>query len=138
MDQSPELTIGSDIGEIPKISAMLEEGMHAYGFSDEDVLDTQLAVEEAIINIISHGYKKQGGWITVSCKVGPNHIEIQITDAAPQFDPLSIPEPELDSTIEDREIGGLGVFLIRQLMDDCSYRYENGRNILVLVKRRKF
>jgi anti-sigma regulatory factor (Ser/Thr protein kinase) len=61
---------------------------------------------------------------------------IQVTDSAPAFDPLSLPDPELDGDIEDRKIGGLGIYLVRQVMDTISYRYENGKNILTLEKRR--
>ncbi|MDD1695894.1 MAG: cache domain-containing protein [Methanoregula sp.] len=135
MDQSFELKISTDIREIPKISALLDERMHTYGFDSEEILDTQLAVEESVTNVINHGYKKPGGEIIVSCRISPDRIEVQITDAAPRFDPLAVPEPELDSSIEEREIGGLGVFLIRKVMDETSYRYESGKNILVLIKR---
>jgi serine/threonine-protein kinase RsbW len=136
MDQSSEISIGSDIAEIPEISARLETAMRLHGFSDEDILDTQLAVEEAITNVIVHGYNGPGEIITVSIQASPNRVEIQITDSAPRFDPLSLPEPDLDSDVEDRQIGGLGVYLIRQVMDEISYRYEKGNNILVLIKKR--
>jgi polar amino acid transport system substrate-binding protein len=135
MDQSFELRISTDSGEIPKISALLDERMQRYGFDNEEILDTQLAVEEAVTNVISHGYKKAGGEIVVTFRISPDRVEVQIMDAAPRFDPLSVPEPELDSSIEEREIGGLGVFLIRNVMDETSYRYESGKNILVLIKR---
>jgi serine/threonine-protein kinase RsbW len=136
MDQSFEMTIESDSSEIPAVSASLEAIMHAHGFSTDDILDTQLAVEEVITNIIDHGYKNACGEIIISCRINLNQAEIQIKDTAPRFDPLSLPEPELDGTIQDRKIGGLGVFLIRQVMDEIAYRYENGRNILVLIKRK--
>ena len=136
MDPSSELTIGSDIEEIPKVSAFLDERMHAFGYGEDEILDTQLAVEEAVTNVVVHGYKKPGGEIIVSCRISDDRIEVRITDAAPRFDPLAVPEPELDSTIEDREVGGLGIYLIRQLMDEVSYRYENGKNILVLMKKK--
>ena len=136
MDQLFEMTIGSDIAEIPEISARLEAGMQRYGFRAEDILDTQLAVEEAVTNVIFHGYRKTGGKIGVTCRISSSRVEVQIADSAPRFDPLSIPEPELDASIEDRKVGGLGVYLIRRVMDEISYRYENGKNILVLIKRR--
>jgi len=136
MDQSFELTIGSDIEKIPLVSARLEDTMEAYGFSPEEILDTQLAVEEVITNVIVHGYKKTGHEIHLSCRFTGDHIEINVADSAPRFDPLSIPEPELDADIDERRIGGLGIYLVRQVMDTVSYRYENGRNILTLEKRR--
>lgn len=110
--------------------------MHANGFSNEDILDTQLAAEEIITNIINHGYKNACGEIIISCRINLVQAEVQVRDNAPRFDPLSLPEPKLDGTIEDRKIGGLGVFLVRQVMDEISYRYENRQNILVMIKRK--
>ena len=136
MDQQFGITIGSDIAEIPEVSAWLEEVMQASGFSEEAILDTQLAVEEAITNVIVHGYKKPGGEVSITCHISSDCLEVEIADTAPRFDPLSIPEPNIESSIDQRSIGGLGVFLIRQVMDGVSYRYENGKNILVLTKRR--
>ena len=136
MDTPFELTIGSDIMEIPAVSGELEKAMHTHGFSTEDILDTQLAVEEAITNVIIHGYGRPDGAIGVSCRISRNLVEIQITDTAPPFDPLSLPDPDLDGAVEERRIGGLGVYLIRQVMDEIAYRYEEGKNILVLVKKR--
>ena len=136
MDQSFEITIGSDIAEIPAILALLEAAMHAHGFKIDDILDTQLAVEEVITNIIVHGYKKAGGEIIISCWINPSNLEVRIMDSAPRFDPLSIPNPKLDGAIEERKIGGLGVHLVREVMDKVVYQYENGKNILVLIKQR--
>jgi len=129
-------TIPSDINEIPAISRALETLMQANGFPEDDILDTQLAVEEAITNIIEHGYGKEGGGITVSCHADPGIIEVQLEDRAVPFDPLTLPEPDLVSEVGDRKIGGLGIFLIRQVMDDIRYRFEEGKNILLLTKRK--
>jgi serine/threonine-protein kinase RsbW len=137
MDPSFELTLGSEIGEIPIVSARLDETMGAYGFQPEEILDTQLAVEEVITNIIIHGYKQPGCRIHISCQFTGNHVLIRITDSAPRFDPLSLPEPELDADIDDRKIGGLGIYLVRQVMDEVSYAYRDGRNILTMEKWKK-
>jgi serine/threonine-protein kinase RsbW len=136
MDQSFEMTIGSDIEEIPAVSARFEGAMKEHGFYPEEILDTQLAVEEVITNIILHGYEETGGEIQISCTITSQRIGIRVTDSAPPFDPLSIPEPDLEENMEDRKIGGLGVYLLRQVMDEISYRYEDGKNILTMVKMR--
>ena len=136
MDQQFGMIIGSDIAEIPEVSAWLEEVMRGSGFTEEAILDTQLAVEEAITNVIVHGYKEPGGEVEITSHVNSDRVKVEIADTAPRFDPLSMPEPDLDGSIEERRIGGLGVFLIRQVMDGVSYRYENGKNILVLIKNR--
>jgi anti-sigma regulatory factor (Ser/Thr protein kinase) len=131
-----ELVIGSEILDIPVVINRLDAAMQADGFSAEEILDTQLALEEAIVNVIVHGYGKPGEQIVVSCDINAARLEIRIADTAPPFDPLSVPAPELETTLEGREPGGLGVFLIRKLMDDVCYRYENGWNILTLSKQR--
>jgi serine/threonine-protein kinase RsbW len=136
MDQSFEMRIGSDIGEIPAVSERLEEEMASYRFGASEILDTQLAVEEVITNIIVHGYKKAGCTIHLSGRFTGNRIEIRIADSAPPFNPLSVSEPELDGDIDKRGIGGLGIYLVRQVMDELSYQYEDGNNVLTLVKRR--
>ncbi|MFA4824740.1 MAG: ATP-binding protein [Methanoregula sp.] len=136
MEESLSCTIKADIQEIPKVSLALDQAMGAHGFSDEEILDTQLAVEEAITNVIVHGYEGTTGKILIICSTTGGLAEIQIEDTAPPFNPLSIPEPDITEDIEDRKIGGLGVFLIRQVMDDIIYRYEDGKNILVLRKKK--
>jgi serine/threonine-protein kinase RsbW len=136
VDQSFVLTIQSETGEIPTISSALETAMHNHAFNQEEILDTQLAVEEAITNIIMHGYKGRTGTILISCRATHGLVEVQIEDNGVPFDPLSVPEPDLTGNVEDRHIGGLGIFLIRQVMDEIVYRFENGKNILTLVKRK--
>ena len=136
MENSHSFTIDSDILEIPKVSLTLDRALRVHGFSDEEILDSQLAVEEAITNVIVHGYEGKNGEIVITCRISHGLAEVEIEDCAPPFNLLSIPEPDITKNIEDRKIGGLGVFLIRQIMDDIIYRYENGKNILVLVKKK--
>lgn len=131
-----EIAIGSDIAEIPRVSAVLEEAMQAHGFSAEEILDTQLAVEEAITNVIVHGYRKAGGKIVISLRFGTGGLHITITDSATPFDPLSLPAPDLEADVDERRIGGLGVYLIRQVMDETTYQFADGKNILTLTKKR--
>ncbi|MGD0080677.1 MAG: ATP-binding protein [Methanoregula sp.] len=136
MERSPRHLVVTEISGIAVVSSALQELMHDHSFANEDILDTQLAVEEAITNVIVHGYREQGGEIGVTCRATRGIVEVQIEDAAPPFDPLSLPEPDLTADIEERQVGGLGIFLIRQVMDEIVYRHENGKNILVLVKRK--
>jgi serine/threonine-protein kinase RsbW len=136
MDPAFAISIDSDIANIPEVSTRLEEAMQAAGFTSEAILDTQLAVEEAITNVIVHGYQGPGGKIDISCQSRDNRVEVRIIDASPRFDPRSIPEPDINAGVEERQIGGLGIYLIRQVMDAISYQYENGRNVLTLQKNK--
>jgi serine/threonine-protein kinase RsbW len=135
-DTQVSLTLPADINEIPRVSSELEALMRTHGFQDEDILDTQLAVEEGVTNIILHGYENAGGEVLVLFRASRGIVEIQLEDQGIPFNPLTLPEPDLDSDVEDRKIGGLGIFLIRQVMNDIQYRFEDGKNILVMVKRK--
>ena len=136
MDEALTCTIDADILEIPRVSLALDKAMRAHGFSEEECLYTQLAVEEAVTNVIVHGYAGNPGQILITCRTTPHLAEVQIRDSAPPFDPLSMAEPDITEEIEERQIGGLGVFLIRRVMDEILYRYEDGDNILVLIKKK--
>lgn len=64
-------------------------------------------------------------------------MTVEIADDAPAFDPLEAPDPDITASLDDRDIGGLGIFLVRRVTDAVAYRYERGRNILSLMKKRK-
>jgi serine/threonine-protein kinase RsbW len=136
MERSFELTFKAEINEIPRVSAALEQVMQVHSFSKEEILDTQLAVEEAVTNIIMHGYEGRAGEIQITCHATRGIIEIQIEDTAPLFNPLSVPDPDCTAGIQDRQLGGLGIFLIRNVMDNVMYRTDQGKNILILIKRK--
>jgi len=135
-DLPAALTITSDINEIPRVSELIESVMQGHHFPNEDILDTQLAVEEVVTNVIVHGYGNAGGEIVVALRADDRSVEIRVEDSADPFDPLTLPEPDITADIDDRKIGGLGIFLTRQVMDDIRYCYEDNRNVLILTKKR--
>ena len=94
----------------------------------------QLAGEEAIVNIFKHGYKGSEGPVIVKCTIEHGRVTLIIQDEAPFFNPLSLPPPDVDATLEDRKIGGLGVYLIRSLMDDVRYEQTEKGNCLIMEK----
>ena len=108
MSSSFVLTIRPDLDEIAGISTALEQVMKTHSFGEEEILDTQLAVEEAITNVIVHGYEGREGEIVIACRATKGIVEIQIEDKAPPFDPLSLPEPDLTASVDDRKIRGPG------------------------------
>jgi anti-sigma regulatory factor (Ser/Thr protein kinase) len=130
------ITLRSDVNEIETISSAILAAMESFAFSGEEILDTQLAVEEAVTNTIRHGYAGSPGTINIRMQISAECAEVEIDDRAPQFNPLLAPEPDITADIEERGIGGIGIYLIRKVMDKVSYRYEDGRNVLTLVKKR--
>ena len=94
-----------------------------------------LAVEEAVVNITTHGFKNSDGKIEVLCKIVEPFVIIHICDNAPAFNPLLLPSPDIEADLENRQIGGLGVHLIKSLMDEVEYRKTENGNHLTLKKR---
>lgn len=135
MDRTTTLVIPADLGEIPQVTTALDEAMRACGFSDEAIHGLQLAVEEAIANTIVHGYHGSIGDVAVAIHATHESAEVRIEDRAPPFNPLTFPEPDRVSDLDERPIGGLGIYLIRSMTDEVVYHYAAGKNILQLVKK---
>ena len=136
MDSSVALVISADLNEIGRVAAALDEAMRASAFSEGVINELQLAVEEAIVNTVVHGYGEAAGDVAVGIRVTDGAVVVRIEDRATPFDPLTVPEPDCDSDLDERGIGGLGIYLIRSLVDEVAYRHIDGKNILTLVKRR--
>ncbi|MCX5882558.1 MAG: ATP-binding protein [Deltaproteobacteria bacterium] len=104
------------------------------GFPGKRVKEIELATEEALVNIINYAYPDHSGDIKVTCTQDPSKaLIIKIEDTGIAFDIMSLKDPDISASISDREVGGLGVFLIRKLMDKVQYHRKNKKNILKLV-----
>lgn len=95
-----------------------------------------IAVEEAFVNVCHYAYPRGTGDVEVTCCFEEDSFVVEIADQGLTFDILSIPDPDTTIAISEREVGGLGVHLIRTLTDEVTSRRENGRNILRIVLRR--
>src|SRR5512145_388412 len=99
------------------------------GFSDKDVYNIQLAADEAASNIIEHAYEGvSDGLLELSCGVKGNTITIILVDHGESFDPSEVPMPDLKADLSERKIGGLGIFLMRKLMDEVRYEVKPNKN----------
>jgi serine phosphatase RsbU (regulator of sigma subunit)/putative methionine-R-sulfoxide reductase with GAF domain/anti-sigma regulatory factor (Ser/Thr protein kinase) len=107
------------------------------GLDDREVYAVQLATDEACSNIIEHGYEGvSDGLVTCICEVLPGELIITLRDRGVPFDPTAIPQPDLTVPLDERKIGGLGLFLMQNLMNEVRYgKSPDGENELVLVKR---
>jgi serine/threonine-protein kinase RsbW len=104
------------------------------GFTQKRIYDIELAMEEALVNIFNYAYRDNTGDVEVTCFIdNDKRFVMDIIDSGIPFNVLSHKEPDLTSDISERNIGGLGVFLMKKLTDDIKYRRENDKNILSLV-----
>lgn len=110
----------------------------AGGFGDKDVYNIQLAADEAASNIIEHAYEGvKNGVLEISCGMRDGAITIIMVDHGESFDPSAIPLPDLKADLSERKIGGLGIFLMRKLMDEVRYESRNTGNVLTMIKRKR-
>ena len=107
------------------------------GFSDKEIYSIQLAADEASTNIIEHAYAGvEDGKIEIDCNIFDGGLKIVMRDQGKPFDPSSVPEPNVKADLSERKIGGLGMYLMRKLMDEVSYESSAERgNVLTMVKR---
>ena len=104
------------------------------GYSEERIKQIELAMEEALVNVCRYAYPGACGDVEVLCRKADDKIVVDIIDTGVPFNPESVPDPELgSSSVCSRNLGGLGCFLIRKMVDEIHYRRENNKNILTLV-----
>ena len=120
----------------------LQEQVTAFGeaqnWPPDMSFQVELALEEICVNIVNYGFEGDGDNHAIEIVVDsePDSLTMEIIDNGRAFDPLTeTPEPDLDSAVSDRPIGGLGVHLVKSFMDELLYRREDGRNHLKMVKR---
>ena len=105
------------------------------GVTAEILYDIQLAVDEACTNIISHGYADlDPGSIILDLETAPKNLTITLTDFGHSFEPSSAPMPDVNAPIEERELGGFGLFFIQQSMDNMDYQVTEDGNKMILTK----
>lgn len=128
-------TFSSELQHLPKMLHWIRERLALKGCDAKLIKRLELASEEALVNVIQHAYGNQQGKIEIGLTVGPESVEIAIRDWGPPYDPLAkAPQVDLDTSLEEREAGGLGIHLMRQIMDEVVYQRENTANLLTLVK----
>jgi len=113
----------------------IEAAARAWGITSRPLFQIQLAVDEAISNIVKHGYQGQAGEIILRMGRRGKDVWIELQDWAQPFDPTLAPQPLIHRDPETRNGGGVGLHLMHQVMDELSYRREGEANVLHMVKR---
>jgi serine/threonine-protein kinase RsbW len=107
------------------------------GFNEREIYSLQLAADEAASNIIEHAYEGiPDGFLDLACDLQPDALVIVMRDHGKSFDPSRVKKPNLKANLSERQIGGLGLYLMRKLMDEVHYESSGGINTLTMTKRR--
>lgn len=131
-----QCTVPAEAAQLAVLNRFVRESWTAAGLAPAGIPSFELALEEIFMNIVMHGARPgTTPVVDVSLSLGADTVTMTVADDGPKFDPLSLPPPDLTPGLEDRKIGGLGVYLVRELMDDVSYTRIAGRNQLRMSKR---
>jgi anti-anti-sigma factor len=125
----------SDFSSIPMITQFVAESAEAALLDDDAIAHCQLAVDEACTNVIEHAYEHDPELtFEVICTIEPGTLTIKVLDEGKEFDPTAAPPPQFSDNLDDIRPGGVGIHLIKKLMDDVRYEYVDDRNSLTMVK----
>ena len=130
------LILHNDIQQIPQLAEFVETIAEEKNLDQATAMSLNLALEEAVTNVIVYAYPDGiDGLVDIEAYIREDHLEFIISDSGKPFDPTAAPQADVTLGVEDRKIGGLGIYLVRNIMDTVSYRYENGKNILTMIKK---
>lgn len=134
----PAFTFPARFEYLDEIRAAVADIARGGGFSEKAIYSLQLAADEAASNIIEHAYAGvSGAFLILTCDMRDDEIVIAMRDTGRSFDPAAVKEPNLKADLSERQIGGLGVYLMRKLMDNVQYESTRSGNLLTMTKRRE-
>ena len=126
-----------EVSEIPRLQRFMQAVSEHADLDHALSLNLNLALEEAVSNVLLYAYPGEAEKkVDLKALVWEDRIDFTVSDSGIPFDPTAIPAPDLSVDLKDRPIGGLGIFLVKRIMDDVSYRREDGKNILTMTKKR--
>jgi uncharacterized protein (TIGR02172 family) len=132
-----ELEIDAEVGNLDEVQRFVDECLEKADCPPKPQMQIAVAVEEIFVNIASYAYAPDKGKARVRVEVSEDPVTVTITfvDHGIPYDPLAREDPNVSASAADREIGGLGIFMTKKLMDDIVYEYKDGQNILTLKKK---
>ncbi len=136
MPETLRITRAAYLESLGAFRQFLKENCYDWpGVSEEILYDVQLAVDEACTNIITHGYAGMDpGSIILDLEMSPEYLRVYLTDFGHSFEPGNVSVPDVDAPIEERELGGFGLFFIQQSVDQMEYRVTEDGNVMTLTK----
>ena len=131
-----ERLLDADIAATTELSIAFRRWCADLALTQSEILQVNLVVEELVTNVIVHGFRAQAhGWLRLRVRHEADHLTVELCDNAPAFNPFRVPPPQFTPSVEEREIGGLGIHFVRVLTDGWSYRREAGQNIVRVRKK---
>lgn len=119
-----ELEVDSRLENLSIISDFIDKAMRQVGAKEKSIAEVQLAVDEACANIIMYAYSGRKGAVKIALELMGDDLTVTIKDRGKPFDPTSVPPPDLEADLNERRIGGLGMYFMKKVMDEVSYSFD--------------
>ena len=131
-----ELFIEAKDENLDKVLAFVDEQLEAYDCPMKTQMQVDIAVEEIFVNIAHYAYVPGVGSATIRAEVSEDQLAVSLTfvDNGMPYDPLAKEDPDITLSADERQIGGLGIFMVKKSMDDVAYEYKDGQNVLTIKK----
>ncbi|MBQ9679112.1 MAG: ATP-binding protein [Ruminococcus sp.] len=129
-----ELTVCADVDQLHDVLAFVDDLLEEHDCPIKAQMQIDVALEELFVNIAQYAYPDSTGKAVIRVSISSEFAEITLIDSGIPYDPLKKPDPDVTLNAQDRPIGGLGIFMTKKLMDNVSYEYKDGRNILTIKK----
>lgn len=131
-----QITLPNDVREVPQLNVFVDEVCEQVDFDMSTTLKLNLAIEEAVVNVMNYAYPAgEKGDVDIEAMINDEYLVFVISDSGTPFDPTAKAEVDTTLSVEERGIGGLGIHLIRQIMDTINYKRVDGKNVLTLRKK---
>lgn len=132
-----ELTVTAAVDQIETVTEFVNEQLEALDCPMKAQIQIDVAIDELFSNIARYAYAPGTGTVTVrvASEEGAAVVSVSFVDQGMPFDPLAAEDPDTSLSAEEREIGGLGIFMVKKTMDEVSYEYKDGQNVLTIRKR---
>ena len=130
------MSVGADAGGLGKVKEAFAGFAGGHALPEETRRSLNIALDELLANELSHGMAgRDGCLVTIEAELDQERVIVTLTDDGPPFDPFRQAAPDTTLSVEERPIGGLGLHLVRELMDEVRYQRRDGHNVVVLVKQ---
>lgn len=130
-----ERVFPADIAALHDVLAFTEETLERARCSAELIMQINIAVEEIFVNIANYAYREEKGQMRLGIGTADGRAEFRFTDWGIPFDPTVRPDPDVSLPAEKREVGGLGIFMAKKIMDEVAYQRLDGKNILTMKRK---
>ncbi len=129
------LKVKATIENYEKCAAFIEEQLEEKGVDGKSIIKVITACEEIIVNVMNYAYTHGEGDLEIAFYEGQDYVTITFIDSGTPFNPLKAPEVDVNLSMDERQVGGLGIHMVKHMMDHVSYEYKDNKNILTIMKK---